>query len=305
MHIVILGAGALGGYFGSRWEEAGADVTYLVRKKRAKQLHKHGMKVNSSQGDYLNANPEVVTNIHNIAAADLVFVSVKGYHLQGILEDVKILAEKGAFVLPILNGIEHIDVLQNAIGKGPVIGGLSFIMATLNDSGHVEHSSDFHRLFFGPLESGQSDICQRLMELSNAAKMEAVDSQSILKELWKKYMFINAFSGITTATNLPVGRVRYNKETFQLAVNMLEEMQQLAESHHVEISDEEVNEAKNSLLQLNEDATSSMHQDRRKGLKLELNHLHGGAIRLAKAKGISLLFTEAVYGIIKPFEENK
>ncbi|WP_164670906.1 ketopantoate reductase family protein [Virgibacillus doumboii] len=302
MHIVVLGAGALGGYFGARWEEAGADVTFLVREKRAEQFHKYGLKVNSTQGDYTIAAPRVVTNVHDIEAPDLVFVSVKGHHLQGILENVKILTEKGAFVLPVLNGIEHINVLQNEVGMESVIGGLAFIMATLDDSGHVEHSSDFHRLAFGPLVPEQTDLCNRLAEVSSEAKMEAVNSQSILKELWKKYLFINAFSGITTATNLPIGQIRYNRDTFQIAVNILEEMQQLAASYNIEVTDKEVDEAKSSLLKINENATSSMHQDRRKGLTLEVDHLHGGAIRLAKAKSVRLPFIEAVHGIIKPYE---
>lgn len=302
MHIVVLGAGALGGYFGSRWEEAGADVTFLVREKRAKQLHEQGMKISSTQGNHSISDPRVTTDVHDIEHADLVFVSVKGYHLEGTLENLKILVEKGAFVLPVLNGIEHITVLQDYLGKESVIGGVSFIVATLNDYGHIEHSSEFHKLIFGQLDSVQSDICRRLLELSNKAKLEVTYSDSILKELWKKYLFINAFSGITTATNLSIGPVRDNKDTLQVAEMILKEMQQLANSYTIEISDKEVDEAKNNLQKFGDDATSSMHQDRRKGLTLELDHLHGGALRMAETKGLKLPFIEAVHGIIKPFE---
>ncbi|SDR04785.1 ketopantoate reductase family protein [Virgibacillus salinus] len=302
MHIVVLGAGALGGYFGSRWEEAGADVTYLVREKRAKQLHEQGMKVNSTQGNYSVSDLRVVTDVHNIENPGLVFVSVKGYHLTGTLEDLKVLVDKGAFVLPVLNGIEHISVLQDYLGEESVIGGLSFIVATLNDDGHVEHSSEFHKLVFGPLNPKQSDICQQLRELSSKAKLETIYSDSILQELWKKYLFINAFSGITTATDLPIGPVRDNKDTLKVAELILNEMQQLANSYNIEITDEDVAGAKSNLQNFGYDATSSMHQDRRKGQTLELDHLHGGALRLAEAKGLKLPFTEAVHGIIKPFE---
>ncbi|MGP4107557.1 ketopantoate reductase family protein [Virgibacillus sp. L01] len=302
MHIVVLGAGALGGYFGSRWEEAGADVTYLVRGKRAKQLEEQGLKVNSTQGNYVNRNPHVVTEVHDIENPDLVFVSVKGYHLTGTLESLKVLSDKGAFILPVLNGIEHINVLQDYLGEESVIGGLSFIVATLNDDGHVEHSSDFHKLVFGPLNSKQSDICQEFWDLSSKAKVETTYSDSILQELWKKYLFINAFSGITTAADLPIGPVRDNEETLKVAKMILNEMKQLANSYNIEITDEDVAGAKSNLQNFGYDSTSSMHQDRRKGQTLELDHLHGGALRLAEVKGLKMPFTEAVYGIIKPFE---
>ncbi len=302
MHIVVLGAGALGGYFGSRWEEAGADVTYLVRGKRGKQLEEQGLKVNSTQGNYVTRSPRVVTEVHDIENPDLVFVSVKGYHLAGTLESLKVLSDKGAFILPVLNGIEHINVLQDYLGEESVIGGLSFIVATLNDDGHVEHSSDFHKLVFGPLNSKQSDICQEFWDLSSKAKIETIYSDSILQELWKKYLFINALSGITTATDLPIGPVRDSEDTIKIAEMILNEMQQLANSYNIGITDEDVAGAKGNLQKFGYDATSSMHQDRRKGQKLELDHLHGGALRLAEAKGLKIPFTEAVHGIIKPFE---
>lgn len=302
MHIVVLGAGALGGYFGSRWEQAGADVTFLVRERRAKQLHEQGMKISSTQGDYSISDPQIVTNVHDVENPDLVFVSVKGYHLTGTLENLKILSDKGAFVLPVLNGIEHINVLQDYLGEESVIGGLSFIVATLNDDGHVEHSSDFHKLSFGPLNSKQSDICQELWDLSSKAKVDTTYSDSILQELWKKYLFINAFSGITTAADLPIGPVRDNEDTLKVAEMILNEMQQLANSYNIKITDEDVAGAKSNLQSFEYDATSSMHQDRRKGQTLELDHLHGGALRLAEAKGLKMSFTEAVHGIIKPFE---
>ncbi|GAA0604564.1 ketopantoate reductase family protein [Virgibacillus siamensis] len=303
MQITVLGAGALGGYFGSRWEKAGADVTFLVREKRAEQLRRNGLKVFSSKGDYTNNKPKVVTDTHQIDHPELVFVSVKGYHLQNTIDDLKILTEKGAYVLPVLNGMEHIPVLQKELGNEAVIPGLSFIMATLDDSGHVIHSSQFHRIIFGMLHDSQKEICSRLENLCGKTDLEAVNSSdSILHELWKKYTFINAFSGITTAVDLPIGPVRENPDTFRIAEQILVEMQRLAGQYGVTVSDKEVEEAKKTLRNLDPEATSSMHQDRRKELPLEVDHLHGGAIRLAKDKGIDVPYLDAIHGMIKPFE---
>ncbi|ASN07169.1 ketopantoate reductase family protein [Virgibacillus necropolis] len=303
MDIVIIGAGALGAYFGSRFHEGGANVTFLVREKRAKQLQDKGIKVYSPKGDYELLDPKIATSPTEIEHADLVLVSVKGYHIQGTLDSLKTLTEKGAHVLPVLNGIEHISMLQDQLGKDFILGGLSFIISTLNGDGHVIHSSDFDDLIFGPLQPTQTTICQELEDVLEKTTITGTNNKTILKELWKKYMFITAFSGITTATNLSIGPIREEADTFRIAEMILQEMKVLAKAYNVEILEEEVEAAKDKLLNLPAEATSSMHQDRRKGLTLEVDHLQGGAIRLAKAVGVDIPYTETIYGSIKPFEK--
>ncbi|MEW9675163.1 2-dehydropantoate 2-reductase [Lentibacillus sp. L22] len=302
MNVVVIGAGALGAYFGIRLSEGGANVTFLVREKRARQIEENKLAVKSPQGDYTIKKPQLATDAAEIDQADLVLVCVKGYHLEGTLDNLKKLVDQGAHVLPVLNGIEHISYLQDKLGKDAVIGGLSFIIATLDEQGHVVHSSDFHQLVFGPLHSTQMPICKRLDELCKAANISGKLSGHILYELWKKYTFINAFSGVTTAANLPIGAIRKHNSTFLIVEMILQEMRTLAKAYHTEIAADDVEAAKTQLLNLPDEATSSMHQDRRKGLTLEVDHLHGGALRLAKAVGVDMPYTEAVYGLIKPFE---
>lgn len=302
MHIVVLGAGALGAYFGARWAEAGAEVTFLVRDKRAAQIRKNGIRVNSTMGETVMEQPDIAQRADDIDDVDLVFVSVKGYHLSEALPNLRKLAETGAYFLPVLNGMEHIPLLQRELGREKVLGGLAHIMATLDDHGWVVHSGHFHALTFGALAPGQESVCKRLESLSETANMDAVHSDAVVSEMWKKYMFINAFAGITTATNLPIGPVREYTPTFEIAEQLLKEMQQLANAYDVPLEEADVQVAKDRLLGLGKDATSSMHQDRRKGLMLEVEHLHGGALRLAEEKGLKLPYTEAIYGLIKPFE---
>lgn len=158
MNVVVIGAGALGAYFGIRLSEGGANVTFLVREKRARQIEENKLAVKSPQGDYTIKKPQLATDAAEIDQADLVLVCVKGYHLEGTLDNLKKLVDQGAHVLPVLNGIEHISYLQDKLGKDAVIGGLSFIIATLDEQGHVVHSSDFHQLVFGPIHSTQMPI---------------------------------------------------------------------------------------------------------------------------------------------------
>ncbi|WLR53229.1 ketopantoate reductase family protein [Bacillus tianshenii] len=302
MNIVVLGAGALGAYFGGRWQEAGQEVQFLVRERRAAELKENGLTIHSVQGDYELEKLNIVQSVDEIEKVDLVLLAVKGYHLTGTIPHLKELVHKGAKVLPVLNGIEHIDILKEELGEEAVIGGLCFIIATLNEKGHVSHTSKQHDIVFGALHPSQQELCEDLAGISETANMISRHSDDILKDLWKKYMFISAFSGVTAAGNFPIGTVRNNPSTFQLASNVLLEMKQLANVYDIPLSDEHVDKATEQLNSFPDEATSSMHQDRRKGLTLEVEHLHGGAIRLAQKADLKLPYIETLYALIKPYE---
>ncbi|UOR13435.1 ketopantoate reductase family protein [Halobacillus amylolyticus] len=302
MKIVIFGAGALGAYFGARWEEAGHDVVNLVRSGRAEQLREHGLTLHSEMGDYTVNELTIAESPEEIEDPDLVFLAVKGYHLHGTLDWLKQLVQKGTKVYPVLNGVEHISILQKELGEEAVIGGLSYIIATLDEKGHVVHSSPFHDLVFGPLHPSQQQICEEMALACNQANLNGTLSPNILEDIWKKYMFISAFSGITTATNLPIGEVRSFPQTFLVTRRILEEMKELANTHQVQLTNEHVEAAFKQLKGLDNEMTSSMHQDRRKGLPLEVEHLHGGALRLGKEHNLHMPYTETIRAMIKPYE---
>lgn len=302
MNIVIIGAGALGVYYGARWQESGQHVQFLVRERRARQIAEEGLYVTSPHGNYLFHEIDYTENVEDIENPDLILLSVKGHHLEGTLPALTYLVEKGAKILPILNGLEHIHILQQTFGEEAVIGGSAYIIATLNERGHVVHSSTQHDLVFGPLHPSQQELCAQIENISDQAIMDAHHSTQILRRIWQKYIFINAFSGVTTAANLNIGTIRHYPETFSLLKKVLIEMQQLAAAYDIEITNNQIAQSIQQLHDLPDEATSSMHQDRRKFLTLEVEHLQGGALRLASMAGIKLPVIETLYGIIKPFE---
>ncbi|MEF2097226.1 2-dehydropantoate 2-reductase [Bacillus sp. CFBP9009] len=302
MNIVIIGAGALGSYFGGRLQQAGQDVQYLVRKNRAKQLKENGISISSPHGNYQFNDLHITENVNDIEKVDLVILAVKGQHLQGTLTDLKVLVEKGAKVLPLLNGLEHVSILQDELGEEAVLGGSAFIIATLDEKGHVIHSNENHDLIYGPLHPSQKKICDEFEQAAGSAIMKASRTENILIRMWIKYMFITAFSGVTTASNLPIGTIRRFPETNGLLEKVLVEMKELANAYDVGITVENIAQALENMAGLPDDSTSSMHQDRRKGLTLEVEHLQGGALRLADKARLKLPVIGTLYAIIKPFE---
>ncbi|MCU9614470.1 ketopantoate reductase family protein [Caldibacillus lycopersici] len=303
MHITVLGAGALGVYFGGRMQEVGHEVTFLVREKRAQQIDREGLQIHSVAGDYTIHDVRTVQTTDAIRKVDLVLLAVKGYHLEGAIPQLKELVEKGAKVLPVLNGVEHFQLLQEILGEENVIGGLSFIIATLDENGHVHHASDQHSIVLGPLHDSQLAFCEQFAESLQKANMEVSVNENILTAIWDKYMFITAFSGLTSAVNLPIGQIRQVPATFQLGVQLLKEMKALANHHGIPLADENIEQKIAIWNSLPEAGTSSMHQDKRKGLPLELDSLQGAALRLAEKIKLELPTIKVIYSILKPYEK--
>lgn len=306
MNIFVLGAGALGAYLGGRLLEADQNVSFFVREKRATQLAKEGLKINSPEGNFERREVTVYTSPEEVRNIDLVILAVKGYHLEQVIPQIKtIVQQTGAFVLPLLNGMEHMEKLQQAIGKVKVIGGFASIVATLNQQGHVEHSSGSSTFKFGILHEQQTEICNQLEELHSQVKTKLVREEYILKSMWKKYIFITAFSGVTTAMQLPSGFIGSSGPTFAVAKKVILEMAMLAVQEGIILTEQEVDTVINTILSFKKEATSSMHQDMRKGLPIEVEHLQGGALRLAAKHQVDLPVIETLYGILKPYENGR
>lgn len=306
MKILVFGAGALGVYFGGRLLEAGQDVSFFVREKRAEQLKTEGLKINSPEGDFGSENVSIYTSPEQVRQADLLILAVKGYHLDSVIPQVQtVVHQTGAFVLPLLNGMEHLERLQQALGEEKVLGGLATIVATLNNEGHVEHTNATSTLKYGALHSAQTKICAQLEEIHGQLKSTFIKEENILKQMWIKYTFITALSGITSAMQLPSGYIASNPATLNVAKKVVLEMSLLAGKEGIPLTDDEVGRIVKMLLEFKKEATSSMHQDLRKGLPIEIEHLQGGALRYAEKHQVPIPVIETIYGILKPYENGK
>lgn len=302
MNITILGAGAVGGYIGGRLMEAGMPVSFLVRQRRAGQLRENGLAIHSVHGDYKADSIRLYTDAGEIPDSDVVILAVKGYHVENTLSQLRTLVNKGAKVLPFLNGMTHFRLLEKEFGEANVIRGLASIIATLDDDGHVVQTSGMHDFIFGAAHPSQVDFCKRLEEVFAPANLNSSNSSRILFALWQKYAFITAFSGVTTASRLPVGKILDTPETLELFQDVLQEMKELAAAYGVDLGEGIIDAVTQQIRDLPEDATSSMHQDFRKGQPIEVEALHGVALRMAKEKDLALPDIQTLYALLKPYE---
>lgn len=302
MKITVVGAGAVGGYFGGRLQEAGLDVTYLVREKRAEQLKRTGLVIQSPRGN-VRLETKLALHADEIETCDLVILAVKNYHLKSVLDSIRPLAAKGSKVLPLLNGVEHFDILAQELGEQAVLGGICQIISTLDGEGRIIHSNQTHDIVFGPLQPEQAEFCRRLADAAKDANMRMLLSKDDVRvDIWNKYAFITAFSGVTTASRLPIDKVLMHEPTKDVFRLVLTEMRELAAAKGVRLSGQFVEKTVNSMYKLPPGSTSSMHQDFRKGLPLEVESLQGAAVRLALQAGVQVPTVRTLYGLIKPYE---
>jgi 2-dehydropantoate 2-reductase len=206
MRILVVGAGAIGGYFGARLAEVGRDVTFLVRPKRAEQLA-GGLIVRSSKGDAKVAAPKLVTDATLAESFDLILLSCKSYDLDSAMDSFARAVGPKTMILPLLNGESHVETLQKRFGDGAVLGGQCQISSTLDEQGHVVHLNDWHLLGFGELDGSQSPRIEAVNESFSGANFDSQLSLQILQDMWEKWVFIASMAGITCLMRAALGDI--------------------------------------------------------------------------------------------------
>lgn len=205
MRVLVIGAGALGGYFGACLARTGRDVTFLVRPRRAEQLARDGLRVVSPNGDFtVPASTVLAGELRE--PFDLVLVGVKSYSLNEAMDQFTTAIGPGTAILPILNGMAHLDSLSARFGSERVLGGMAQISATLDNEGRVVHIFR-NELVFGEISGGSSDRSRALSALFDGTGFKGLASDMVLQDMWEKFVQIAAGAGITCLMRGSIGDI--------------------------------------------------------------------------------------------------
>jgi 2-dehydropantoate 2-reductase len=207
MKILVVGAGATGGYFGGRLLQAGRDVTFLVRPGRAAELATTGLNIKSPFGDVSLARPATVVADKLDATYDLVLLSCKAYDLGSAVDAFAPAVGAGTLVLPVLNGMRHLDVLDRRFGRAKVLGGLCSIAATLDEHRNIIHLNDLHSLTFGGRDDSHQARIPALSEVLTDSGFNARPSDTILHDMWEKWVFLATLASATCLMRSSVGQI--------------------------------------------------------------------------------------------------
>ncbi|WP_019155829.1 ketopantoate reductase family protein [Robertmurraya massiliosenegalensis] len=302
MKILVVGAGAVGGYFGGRLVEKGEDVTFLVRERRKKKLEETGLKISSVHGD-IDVRPKLIVSGEKPDTYDVIILSTKAYHLNGVIEDIRPYVDKETMVLPLLNGISHLELLAEHFGKEQVIGGLCFIESTLDENGTVVQTSPIHNLIFGEQSGEETERIMRLTKTFADTKANFIYSGEILKEMWQKYLFISCLSGATTLMRSPIGPIRETKSGFAVLEGIVNEVVTVMETIGAPISKEHIQPQLAKIKEMGYEMKSSMQRDMEKGMQTEADHFFLYLLKKAQAENIKTPFLELIYANLKVYEK--
>ena len=206
MRILIVGAGSTGGYFGARLMQAGRDVTFLVRPARAAALRATGLQIVSPLGDF-GVVPKLALASEVDKPFDIVLVTVKAFALPAAIEDFAAAVGPDTLILPVLNGMKHIDDLQARFGAERVVGGVCRVSTQLDAKGRILHLSPVHELIYGELDGRDSARIEALHAFLSDAGFDARLSTHIVQELWNKWILLATLGGICALARGTVGEI--------------------------------------------------------------------------------------------------
>ena len=207
MKILNLGAGSVGGYFGGRMAEAELDVTFLVRPKRKFQLNDKGLIIESVFGD-INRHVKALEPQDISESYDLIFLSCKAYDLESSMDSIKKAVGSNTLIIPLMNGLAQIEVLEKRFGKEKVLGGVCYVGAKFDqDTGVIKHFGDFHRIPFGEIDGIKTERVERISQLDRSVKFDFEHTVNIMQIMWNKCAGQGALSSANVLTRSVVGDI--------------------------------------------------------------------------------------------------
>ncbi len=273
MRILIVGAGAIGGYFGGRLLEAGRDVTFLVRARRAEQLQRTELSIRSPRGDFEGRAPTTLAQDLR-DPFDLILLACKAYDLPNAMNSLAPAVGAHTAILPLLNGMRHLDLLDRRFGPASVLGGQGVISTTLDERGRVLHLNDTHSLSFGERDGSASARTDRITSVFLGANFDWRASTAILQEMWDKWVFIAAAAGITCLMRAPVGDI-VSAGAADLASALLDECAATATYQGFPPSLGALQRSRALLTAPGSALTASMLRDVQRGARTEADHILG------------------------------
>ena len=302
MRVLVVGAGGVGGYFGARLARAGVSVTFLARGAHLEAIQRHGLRVRSSADGEWTVKVDATGDAQRLAPADVVLFCVKSFDTQTAAEAIAPAIGPETAVVSLQNGVDNEEALGHVLGPGHAVGGVAWVFAAIESPGVIVHRLG-GRLAFGELDGHPSPRLERLQAAFTSAGVAAEVSKDITRVLWEKYLLIGAQAGMTALTRAPIGVIRSTAETWLMYRRLVEELAALGLASGVRLAPDVVDSIVRDAGALAPTVFSSLHTDLTQGRRLELEALHGHALRLGQRLGVATPMLFAVYAALRPHAE--
>ncbi len=299
MRIAIMGSGSVGGYFGARLADAGADVAFVARGRHLEAMRAGGLRIESPKGNLHLARVNAFEDPADIGPVDIVLFAVKLYDAEEATGRLAPLVGATTVVIPFQNGVDTVALLARAVGAGHVAGGVAYVAAVIVEPGLIRHTAMDH-LIFGELDGTRSPRLEALLEACRPAAFQSTLSEHIEADIWSKFARLSVFSGMTAVTRSPVGVLRDDPDLFAMLQAACLETLSVAHAKGVALGPQVFDEIMAMVRGLPAQAKSSMLEDLERGRPLELPWLSGAVVRIAREVGVDTPIHRFIATVLKP-----
>ena len=303
MKFAILGAGAVGGYFGARLAEAGEDVTFMARGAHLEAIRSTGLRIESENGDAHIHPAQASDDPAEVGPVDYVLFAVKLFQTEETAGFAKPLVGPNTTLVALQNGVECANVLSAVHGKEKVLNGTSYIAAVIAEPGLIRQTGTFASFAFGEQDGTMSDRGQRLKEAADKAGLNPTYSSNVESLVWMKFLLIATMSSITTSTRKPIGELRDDPDIQPVIVASLEESIAVGRAMGVDLPEDAMEQQLKRIANFPGAMVASMYHDLHANKPTELEWMSGAVRRFGKQCGIPTPTHDAFYAILKPYRD--
>jgi 2-dehydropantoate 2-reductase len=303
MRILVVGAGAIGGYFGGRMLQAGADVTFLARPRRAAELAESGLVIKSPHGDVTLKNPPTVQADKLTEQFDVVLLSCKAFDLDDAIKSFAPAVGPNTAIIPLLNGMRHLDTLDTRFGRERVLGGLCAIAASLNEKREVVQLAPLQSLTFGERDGKHSDRVRAIAEVFGKGNFDSAASENIVQDMWEKWVFLASLAALTCLMRTSVGNILAAPGGKDFVLGMLDECSAVAAAEGYAPRAPFLERTRGMLTAEGSQMTASMFRDIKAGAPVEADHVIGDLVARADAAKVPVPKLRTAYTHLKAYEK--
>ncbi|MCL2586280.1 MAG: 2-dehydropantoate 2-reductase [Streptosporangiales bacterium] len=305
MRIAVMGTGGVGGYFGARLAQAGHEVAFVARGRQLEALRAHGLRVESPLGDVHLPDVNVTSQPAEIGPVDLVMFTVKLWDTAEAAEAIRPLLGPDTAVVSFQNGVVKDDILREALGAGHVIGGITYIAATIAEPGVIRHSGTMQKLVFGEYDGSASARVRQFRDACAASGIDAEVSDRIEQAVWEKFVFLVGLSGTTSLARSTIGPIRGNPRSREFLRDVMEEVVRVARAQGVRLPADYADERLAFIDSVPDSMTSSMHHDLENGNRLEVAWLSGDVVERGTRQGVATPCNRAIADVLSIYSQGR
>ena len=297
MRIAFMGSGGLGGYFGARLCASDAEVHFIARGRHLAALRTEGLRIEGPAPLHL-PRVHATDDPSEVGVVDFVMISVKLWDTEAALQQIRPMVGPDTAIISFQNGVLKDQYLRAAYDEAHVMGGVGYVSTTIERPGVIRQTGPMQRLVFGEFDGSRSKRGEALLAACIAGGIHAELSDSILREIWQKYVFLVGLSGTTTTIRKPIGPIREHPVTRAFLLDVMREVVAVGRAHGVDLAEDYAEVRLKLADDVAYDMTSSMHHDLERGNPLEVRWLAGGVVELGRSQGIPTPLNRAIADIL-------